>query len=77
MDYSHVFNLRRWRQRFRSEQAVREATEQSGRADDASVDEVGATPPPQGFSGRDLSDKVQNGHGTGVTGGPNWAGWGN
>jgi hypothetical protein len=69
VDYSHVFDLRRWRQRFRGEQAIRDEAIAEGRAPDATVDEVGGAPQREG-------DDPGNGYGTGTVGGPGWAGWG-
>ncbi len=71
MDYSHVFNLRRWRQRFRSEQSVREESVSAGRTPDATIDEVGSAPPPER-----PNHEQGNGYGTGDVGGSGWAGWG-
>jgi hypothetical protein len=70
VDYSHVFDIRRWRQRFRTEQSVREESVAAGRSPDATVDEVGGPPQREGFDG-DLG----NGYGTGDVGGPGWSGW--
>jgi hypothetical protein len=76
VDLSHVFNLRRWRQQFKSEDAVRAETVAAGHAPDATVDEVGAAPPGEGFKGSPLPGHTSNGYGTGDPGGPGWAGWG-
>jgi hypothetical protein len=72
MDFSHVFDLRRWRERFRSDQAIREESLAAGRTPDATADEVGSAPPREGFSGQ----LGPNGQGSGDVGGPGWAGWG-
>lgn len=71
MDFSHVFDPRRWRQRFRSEQSVREASVAAGQTPDATIDEVGSAPPP-----KRPDHELGSGHGTGDVGGPGWAGWG-
>ncbi len=76
MDLSHVFDLRRWRQRFKSEASVRAEAVASAQSPDATIDEVGAAPTPQGFEGTPLPGHGGNGYGTGDTGGPGWAGWG-
>ena len=76
MDWDYVFSRERWRQRFRSEAAVRRAAEDEGRAPDASVDEVGVPKPNRGFDGQPLRGQRGSGHGTGDPGGPGWAGWG-
>ena len=75
MDFTHVFNLDRWRQRFKSEASVRDEVVASGQAPDATVDEVGAAPTSHGFDGAPLHGHTSNGYGTGDTGGPGWAGW--
>jgi len=76
MDFAHVFDLRRWRQRFKSEASIRDAAVASGQAPDATVDEVGAAGAAHGFEGAPLRGQTGNGQGTGDTGGPGWAGWG-
>jgi hypothetical protein len=77
VDYSHVFNLRRWRERFRGEQEIVEEALEAGRTPDATTDEVGAAPDPVGFDGQPFEpDPLPNGFGTGTVGGPGWAGWG-
>ena len=72
MDLSHVFDLGRWPQRFRSEQAVADRSVAEGRVPDATVDDVGAAPPSSGFDGSPLPGGPGNGHGTGDVGGPGW-----
>ena len=67
MDFDHVFGLRRWRDRFKSEDQVRNDQIAHGQAPDATVDEVGV--PEQGpYTG--------NGQGSGNPGSSGWAGWG-
>ena len=75
MDWSYVFDPRRWRSRFRTEEAVRDEALTEGHAPDASVDEVGEAPPKAGFDGHALEDDQGSGYGTGTVGGPGWAGW--
>jgi hypothetical protein len=70
VDFSHVFDLGRWRQRFRSEQSVRDESVSAGRTPDATVDEVGSAQPREGFEG-----ELRNGYGSGDVGGPGWSGW--
>ena len=72
----HVFDPRRWRQRFKSEAAIRAEAIASGQAPDATVDEVGSARVPEGFDGTQLQGHRGNGYGTGDPGGPGWAGWG-
>src|SRR3954452_6885295 len=76
MELSHVLDPRRWRQRFRSESDVRTETIAAGQAPDATVDEVGSAPAPEGFEGTALHGHTGSGYGTGDPGGPGWAGWG-
>jgi hypothetical protein len=76
VDFSHVFNLDRWRRRFRSEQEMVVEALAAGRVPDATVDEVGASGDAVGFEGRPLHSRPENGQGSGDPGGPNWAGWG-
>ena len=75
MDFSHVFDLSRWRARFRSEAAASESAAAEGRAPDASVDEVGQAGENVGFDGAPLRSGPASGHGTGDVAGPGWAGW--
>jgi hypothetical protein len=77
VDLSHVFDLARWKQRFRSDAAVVEAARAEGRVPDATPDEVGVPAGAVGFDGRPVhGDDLGNGQGTGDVGGPGWAGWG-
>ncbi len=74
MDFSHVFNLRRWRSGFKGD--VKEPG-QPGHAPDATPDEVGAPSDNIGFDGTPLaSGPSGNGQGTGDPRSPGWAGWG-
>jgi hypothetical protein len=61
VDFSHVVQLRRWRQRFRSEDAIRAEAVGAGQAPDATVDEVGSAPRPEGFKGTPLYGHTVNG----------------
>jgi glyoxylase-like metal-dependent hydrolase (beta-lactamase superfamily II) len=76
VDFDHVFQLRRWRQRFKSEDAIRAVAVAAGQAPDATVDEVGSAPRPEGFKGTPLPGHTGNGQGSGDPAGPGWAGWG-
>jgi hypothetical protein len=76
VDFSHVFNLDRWRRRFKSEDAVVGDAVGSGRAPDATVDDVGVPGQAVGFDGRPVRSDPGNGQGSGDPGGPGWAGWG-
>jgi hypothetical protein len=76
VDLSHVFDLERWRSRFRSDAAVVEEARAEGRAPDATPDEVGVPAEPVGFDGRPMHGELGNGYGTGDVGGSGWAGWG-
>ena len=76
MDFDHAFDLRRWRQRFKSEEAIRAEAVASGQAPDATVDEVGSAPQAEGFEGTPLAGHTGNGQGTGDPFSPGWAGWG-
>jgi hypothetical protein len=60
-DFSHVFDLSRWRARFRSEDSARDQAAQEGRAPDATIDEVGAAGVNHGFDGRPVHSPVGNG----------------
>jgi hypothetical protein len=77
VDYSHVFDLRRWRQRFRGEQGIAQDARDAGRVPDATTDEVGAAPDPVGFAGRPRRGSGPgNGQGSGDPRSGGWAGWG-
>jgi hypothetical protein len=76
VDLDHVFDLRRWRQRFKSEEAIRAEAVASGQSPGATVDEVGSAPQPEGFEGTPLKGHAGNGHGTGDPFSPGWAGCG-
>ena len=67
MDLDHVFSLRRWRDRFRSEDDVRDDQIANGRAPDATVDEVGVP---------ERSRYTGNGQGSGDVASWGRAGWG-
>jgi hypothetical protein len=67
MDLSHVFSVRRWRERFRSEDEVLLRARLDGREPDATIDEVGSAP---------ATGAVGNGQGSGNPSSPGWAGWG-
>jgi len=67
MDLSHAFSVRRWRERFRSEEDVLLSARLDGREPDAIVDEVGSAP---------AASPVGNGQGSGNPSSPGWAGWG-
>jgi hypothetical protein len=76
MDFSHVFDLGRWRSRFRSDRDVADEAIREGRVPDATPEEVGAAAAPVGFDGkpRRVSDPG-NGYGSGTPGGSGWAGY--
>ena len=76
MDFSHAFDLDRWRRRFRGEQRIVAEAVEAGRTPDATVDEVGAAPDPVGFDGHPRHVRPGNGQGTGDPTSPGWAGWG-
>lgn len=61
MDLWHVFNLKRWRSRFRSEDKVLRASMESGKAPDATIDEVGTPSDNVGFTGRPIRSRTGNG----------------
>ena len=67
MDFAHVFSRRRWRERFRSEEAVQAEARAGGREPDATVDEVGKAP---------KGGRVGNGQGSGEPSSAGWADWG-
>src|SRR3954463_12586496 len=73
MELSPVLDPRRWRQRFKSEADVRAETIAAGQAPDATVDEVGSAPAPEGFEGTALPGHHGRGYGPGD---PRGAGWG-
>ena len=75
MDWSHVFDARRWRRRFLSDDRVVAEQRAAGHAPDATVDEVGAPNAAVGFEGRPLGGMQGNGQGSDRPGGPGWAGW--
>jgi hypothetical protein len=66
IDFSHVFNMERWKRRFRSEAQVAQEYERAGRTPDASVDDEPPVTAP--YTG--------NNQGTGNPNSPGWAGWG-
>jgi hypothetical protein len=76
MDWSHAFDPRRWRRRFKSEDEVAEEARAAGRAPDATVDEVGSAGDNVGFDGRPIRSAPGNGQGSDQPLGPGWAGWG-
>ncbi len=76
MDLSHAFDPRRWRRRFKSEADVAAEARASGRAPDATVDEVGSAGDAVGFDGKPIRSAPGNGQGSDQVGGPGWAGWG-
>jgi hypothetical protein len=77
VDFSHVFDLGRWRARFRSDDAAAAAARAEGRVPDATPDEVGTPDAPLGFDGRPRArGSAGNGQGSGDVGGSGWAGWG-
>jgi hypothetical protein len=77
MDLSHVFDLSRWRARFRSDAAVVDEARAAGHTPDATPDEVGMPETPLGFDGRPRRrGSGGNGQGSGDVGGPGWSGWG-
>jgi hypothetical protein len=71
-----AFSLRRWFDRFKSEQRVVAEQRPGGRAPDATVDEVGAAADNVGFHGQPIRSRVGNGQGSGDPSSPGWAGWG-
>ncbi len=75
MTFEHVFDLGRWRARFRSEAKVREDALAEGGVPDATVDEVGAAADNAGFEGRPIRSRVGNGQGSGDPRSGGWAGW--
>src|SRR3954471_23836617 len=73
MELSYVLDPRRWQARFKSEADVRAETIAAGQAPDATVDEVGSAPAPEGFEGTALPGHTRSGYGTAipaVRGGP-------
>jgi hypothetical protein len=76
MDLSHAFDLRRWRRRFKSDDAVAAEARASGRAPDATIEEVGSAGDATGFDGKPIRSAAGNGQGSDQPAGPGWAGWG-
>lgn len=71
-----AFTLRRWLDRFKTEERVAAEQRATGRAPDATLDEVGTPIDNIGFDGRSLRSKGGNGYGSGAPSSPGWAGWG-
>jgi hypothetical protein len=71
-----AFSLRRWLDRFKSEERVVADQRSEGRAPDATVDEVGAALDNVGFHGQPIRSKGGSGQGSGDPSSPGWAGWG-
>lgn len=69
-----AFSLRRWLDRFKTEDRVVADQRASGRAPGATLDEVGTPVDNVSWSGRPLRSKDGNGHGSGDP--STWAGWG-
>ncbi len=78
MEWEHVFNLNRWRARFRSEASVRDDSVTAGRTPDATVDDVGASQiGADSFDGKPLPEASRgNGQGSGDPFSGGWAGRG-
>lgn len=83
MSFWYMWNGSRWRRHFMNASAVRSeeiadglAADGTGRARDATVDEVGVPHDNVGFDGRPIRSKVENGYGTGDPSSGGWAGWG-
>jgi len=70
-----AFTWRRWRTRFRTDEAVAEEQGADGHAPDATSAEVGVPSDNVGFEGRPLRSRVESGYGSGVVGGSGWSGW--
>jgi hypothetical protein len=76
MDES-AFTLRRWRERFKTDQRVVAEQLEDGHAPDATSDEVGVPHDNIGFEGRPMrSGPKGNGQGSGDPFSSGWAGWG-
>jgi hypothetical protein len=71
-----AFTLRRWLDRFKTEERVVAEQRSTGREPDATLDEVGAPMDNLGFDGRPLRSMGGTGHGSGDPSSPGWAGWG-
>lgn len=71
-----AFTLRRWLDRFKTEERVVAEELAEGRVPDATLDEVGTPIDNVGFDGRSLRSKGGSGAGSGDPSSPGWAGWG-
>jgi hypothetical protein len=71
-----AFTLRRWLDRFKTEERVVAEQRAEGRVPDATLDEVGAPIDNVGFEGRPLRSRGGNGYGSGDPSSPGWVGWG-
>lgn len=71
-----AFTLRRWLDRFKTEERVVADQRAEGRVPDATLDEVGAPIDNVGFDGRPLPSRGGAGYGSGDPSNPGWAGWG-
>jgi hypothetical protein len=76
MRLSQAWRASRIRRRFMTEATVLDEKTADGRAPDATVDEVGVPGVNEGFDGRPLRSRGENGYGTGDPNSPGWAGWG-
>jgi len=71
-----AFTLRRWLDRFKTEERVVAEQRAEGRTPDATLDEVGTPIDNVGFGGRSLRSRGGSGSGSGDPSSPGWAGWG-
>jgi len=71
-----AFTLRRWLDRFKTEERVAAQQRAEGRTPDATLDEVGTPIDNVGFDGGPLRSKGGTGYGSGDPSSPGWAGWG-
>ncbi len=70
-----VFTLRRWLDRFKTEEGVVAEQRAEGRVPDATLDEVGTPIDNVGFNGQPLRSKGGSGYGSDDPASPGWVGW--
>jgi hypothetical protein len=72
---STAFTLRRWLDRFKTEERVVAEQRAEGRVPDATLDEVDTPIDDVGFDGRPLRSRGGSGYGSDNPSSPGWVGW--
>lgn len=71
-----AFTLRRWLDRFKTDERVVQEQRSAGRVPDATLDEVGRPADNRGFNGQPLRSRGGTGYGSEDPSSPGWIGWG-